>query len=86
MEDYRPITILNTDLKLLARILANQMSRMLCKIISGSQHCGVPGTSIFDALETIGDVIVYAEFKSKTPCPLFRLSGGFRQHLSRLLR
>ena len=70
MEDYRPITILNTDLKLLARILANRLSRLLCKIISGSQHCGVPGTSIFDALETIRDVIAYAEVKSKPLCVL----------------
>jgi len=64
--DYRPLTLLNSDYKILARVIANRLRPILQDIISPQQHCGIQGTSIFEAVATIRDVIAYAE-TSHTP-------------------
>jgi len=66
ISDYRPLTLLNSDYKILARVLANRLKPILQDIISPQQHCGIQGTSIFEAVATIRDVIAYAE-TSQTP-------------------
>jgi hypothetical protein len=70
MADYRPLTVLNTDFKLLTRITANHLNPLLANILSNSQHCGIAGSSIFDALTTIRDAVAYAEAKTKPLCTL----------------
>ena len=60
-EDYRPITLLNTDYKILARLIAARVRPILAEILHHSQYCGVPRNTIFDAVVTIRDSIVYAE-------------------------
>jgi hypothetical protein len=39
--DYRPLTLMNSDIKLLTRILANRLRPWLNDILHPSQHCGV---------------------------------------------
>jgi len=46
-EDFRPITFLNNDCKLMAQIIANRLRPMLEEILQPCQHCGVPGNTIF---------------------------------------
>jgi hypothetical protein len=58
--DYRLITLLKTDYKILARLIANRLRPTLSELLHPSQYCGVPGT-IFDAVATIRDAIAYAE-------------------------
>jgi hypothetical protein len=72
LKGYRPITLLNCDYKILARIIANRLWRSLPDVIHPGQHCGVGGRHIFDAAGGIRDVIAYAEFK-RMPLCLFSL-------------
>jgi hypothetical protein len=57
IDDYRPLTLMNTDYKILTRIVANRLRTCLPAIIHPSQHCGVRGRSIFGAVATVRDVI-----------------------------
>jgi hypothetical protein len=66
--DYRPITLLNNDYKTLARLIAHRLSGPLEEILHPSQHCGVRGKTIFDAVGTVRDVIAYAEVTRKPLC------------------
>jgi exonuclease III len=68
--DYRALTLLNADFKLLARILAKRISGWIPDIIHPSQQCGVAGKTILDATATIRDAIAYAETRHKSLCVL----------------
>jgi hypothetical protein len=60
-EGYRPLTILNTDFKLVTRIIANRLPAWMQDLLQSSHHCGIVGTSVFEAVATIRDAIAYAE-------------------------
>ena len=75
-EDYRPLTLLNTDYNLLIRIIANRLRPWLTDILHPVQHCGIPGTTVFEALATIRDAVAYAEV---TGTPLCLLSIDFKE-------
>ena len=66
LEDYRPITLLTTEYKLLARILARRLRHILADHLQNSQFCGIPGNTIQDA------ITVYATFlpTQRPPPPL----------------
>lgn len=57
---YRPITLLNSDYKIAASILARRVSATLPEIVSESQNCSVPGRSIFSSLALTRDLFTYA--------------------------
>jgi hypothetical protein len=62
-KDYRPITLLNEDYKCLARMIVRRLKPLLTEHLTGLQYCGVPGTSIVDAVATTLDTIAHAEHK-----------------------
>jgi hypothetical protein len=80
-DSYRPISLLNTEYKLLARIMAHRLKPILAEQLSTCQYCGIPGRSIVDALATVRDVIAYHE---TTRTPLCLLSLDFRQAFDRI--
>jgi len=49
-KDYRPITILNSDYKILARIIAQRLRPVLADHLTESQFDGVPGNTIIDGM------------------------------------
>ena len=57
IDDYRPITLVNTDLKILARILANRLQLVISDLISPEQIFAVKGRSIQDNLHFIRKVL-----------------------------
>jgi hypothetical protein len=73
-EGYRPISLLTTDYKLLARIMAARLSTGLQDILHGTQFCGVPGNTILDSLAIIRDAIAISE---STGAPLCVVSLHF---------
>jgi hypothetical protein len=81
LRDYRPITLLNTDYKILARLIANRIAEVLEGLIRPSQHCGVRGKTIFEAASTVRDVIAYAEVTRK---PLCVISIDFMEAFDRI--
>jgi hypothetical protein len=70
-EEYRPLTLLNADCKLLTRILATRLKPWLNKILHPGQHCGIVGPTIYEELATIRDAVAYAEHSRKPLCVLF---------------
>jgi hypothetical protein len=52
---YRPITLLNTDYKIQARIMANRIRRTLEELLHPSQYCGRPENTVFEAIATVRD-------------------------------
>ena len=56
IENYRPITLLNVDLKILTRTLAVRMAGVLSKLIHDNQRC-VPGRKITKNIHIVQDLI-----------------------------
>jgi hypothetical protein len=79
--DYRSITLLNTDYKILAHIVATRQRSTLPEVLHQSHHCGFPGNTIFDAVATVRDAIAYVEL---THAPLCILSLDFRAAFDRI--
>ncbi len=59
LKNYRPITMLNTDFKILAKILANRLKKVLPNIIQTNQAYAIPGRDITDTISSIRDVVSY---------------------------
>ncbi len=65
LKNYRPITMLNTDLKILSKILANRLKEVMPSIITSNQVYGVKGRDIADTTISIKDMIRYIHGKNK---------------------
>lgn len=61
LKNWRPISLLNVDYKILARVMANRLKYVLPKIISPNQTCCVVGRDISDNIASIRDVIDMVE-------------------------
>ena len=69
-DEYRPITLLNTDYKNLARILAHRSRPVLEHHLRTSQFCSVPRTSIAEAVSTVREATAQAEMSDTPLCVL----------------
>ena len=69
-EEYRALTLLNSDLKLMARIIASRLHPWLPELLHPSQHCGVQGKTILDVIATVRETVAYAETTNKGICIL----------------
>ena len=56
IENYRPITLLNVDLKIITRTLAKRMTTVLPKLIHENQRC-IPGRKITKNIHIVQDLI-----------------------------
>ena len=63
LANYRPITLINSDIKILTKVLANRLKNVLPKIIHYTQTC-VNGRKIDTTLHTVRDLIQLAEEKN----------------------
>ena len=79
--DFRPITLLNTDYKIMARIIAYRLRPMIEELLHPSQFCGVPGRTIFEAMANVREAIAQAEVKR---VPLCVLSLDFQEAFDRI--
>ncbi|KAH7961405.1 hypothetical protein HPB52_008890 [Rhipicephalus sanguineus] len=62
-KSWRPITLLNTDYKLVATLLVLRLRPLLNELASPLQSCAVPGRSAFATLTLIRDLFYYAKAK-----------------------
>ena len=60
VENWRPISLLNVDYKICAKVLANRMRLVMDKVISAEQYCGVNGRSIINCNNVIRDIVYYS--------------------------
>ena len=66
LKNWRPLTLLNTDYKILAKALANRISPLLDKLIHHNQTGYVKGRYIGENIRTISDLKEYLLAKNKT--------------------
>lgn len=57
IENYRPISLLNVNYKILSKIIANGFKEVVGSIISSSQAYGIPGRDIADTIGTARDMV-----------------------------
>ena len=57
LDDYRPITLLNTEWKILARVLANCVQLVISERIGPEQNYAVKGRLIQDNLHLVREVL-----------------------------
>ena len=69
--DFRPITLLNTDYKIMDRTIAYRLCHMMEELLHPSKFCGVSGRTIFEAMATVLQAIAQAEVTRVPLCALF---------------
>ena len=57
IKNWRPISLINVDAKIISKVLANRLEKVLPFIIHANQHAFVKSRSILDAVRTIDDMI-----------------------------
>ena len=57
LDDYRPITLLNTEFKILALVLANRLQLVISDLIGPEQIYAVKGRSIQDKLHLARQIL-----------------------------
>lgn len=62
LRNYRPLSMLNTDYKILAKIFANRL-RVIPHIVTTNQAYGILGRDIPDTVTSIRDLIWYMKKK-----------------------
>ena len=64
LSNWRPISLLNTDYKILAKALSVRLSGVLANIVSDEQTCGVPGRTILNNVFILRDLVVICKQKN----------------------
>lgn len=59
LANWRPITLLNTDYKILAKIMAKRLNQVIDKLVDNDQCGFIRGRNISTILRTTDDVIAY---------------------------
>ena len=89
LDDYRPITLLSTELKILAWVLANRLQLVISDLIEPEQNYVVKRRSIKDNLHLVHEIPKRLEDDTEAalinldqskagrvaPCPLFSMSS-----------
>ena len=63
IKNWRPISLLNVDVKIASKALASRLEKVLPEIIHPDQYAYVKGRTIFDAVRTIDDNMEYTKIK-----------------------
>ncbi len=64
LSNWRPISLLNVDYKIITKILATRLRRVLHKIVSPDQTCSVAGRTILDNAHLLRNIQDYVDQKS----------------------
>ena len=62
LKNWRPVTLLNTDYKILTKALANRLQRVLLSIVHTDQTASVKGRTINDNVRLLHNVNYYANY------------------------
>ena len=68
IRNWRPISLLNIDYKIMTKALANRLTKTLPHIISNEQTAGIPGRTIFENLSYNRDILKYSKENEVKGC------------------
>lgn len=83
LKNFRPITMLNTDFNILAKVLANRLRNVMPNIIETNQAYGVKGKDIADVTSSIRDIVGYIKEEEKSA---YVISMDFEKAFDRVER
>ena len=66
LKNWRPISLLNVDYKIVSKVLSFRLCKVLDSIIDPDQTCSVPGRTIASNLHTLRDILDYIERTDET--------------------
>ncbi|MCG8049147.1 MAG: reverse transcriptase domain-containing protein [Candidatus Thiodiazotropha endolucinida] len=72
MKNWRPISLLNIDYKIITKVLATRLSKVIENVIHQDQTCSVKSRSIFDNVHLLRNIIDYVDQKD-LPCIFLNL-------------
>ena len=61
IKNWRPISLINVDAKIISKVLAKRLEKVLPVIIHADQNAFVKGGSVFDAVRTIDDMVGFTK-------------------------
>lgn len=64
LKNWRPISLLNVDYKLVSKSLTNRLSKVMSELINIDQTCAVKGRSIKDNIHLLRNIIEYVKIKN----------------------
>ena len=64
LSNWRPITLLNYDYKIISKVIYMRLQNVISSIINIDQTCGIRGRSILDNLHLMRNIIDYANDKN----------------------
>lgn len=65
LKNWRPITLLNVDYKIMTKAIANRFRKVAGSVVNTDQSCGLPNRTIHDQLFFINDFIEYSNEKNR---------------------
>ena len=65
MKNWRPITLLCADYKIVAKAIANCLLGVIAKVAHSDQTCGVPGRNSLESVRLLKDVVFHANQNRK---------------------
>lgn len=65
IENWRPISLLNIDYKIMSKCLANRLLKVIDKLVHHSQFGFIKGRNINDAIRTILDIVDHSDIENK---------------------
>jgi hypothetical protein len=70
--DFRPISLLGSLYKLIAKVLASRLSSVMGSIIASSQSAFIKGRQLMDGVVVMNEIIDYAR-RAKKECLIFKI-------------
>lgn len=72
--DFRPISLLGSLYKLVAKMLAGRLAPIMDNLISSNQSAFIKGRQLVDGVVAVNDIIDLARKKKKKECLIFRVN------------
>ena len=61
LKSYRPLSLMNTDYKILSKVFNNRLRKVIASIIHRDQTCSIPGRTIHDNIHLIRSIVEHQD-------------------------